>query len=74
MKLGEEAAEGLQVTGQDLICVAVTLMHPFGIASGVGAALTRGACLVLPQASGIKGCGNPNQRANASLRVMCLLI
>merc|ERR1711963_1040298 len=39
----------------------------FGIGSAVSAALQSGATIVLPDASGVVGCGQPSQRAAATL-------
>jgi hypothetical protein len=48
MQLGEDAARHLNINQADRVCVSVTLMHSFGIATAVAAAFSRGACLVLP--------------------------
>ncbi len=67
---GEEAAEELIVIEQDVICIAVTLCHAFGIGSAVGSALLRGACIALPAIGGIEGCGVPSERAAATFDVL----
>ena len=49
--------------------MSITLCHAFG-SSAVGSAWLAGAGLVLPGASGIRGCGSPSQRAEATLAAM----
>ncbi|KAK3275647.1 hypothetical protein CYMTET_16230 [Cymbomonas tetramitiformis] len=65
--LGEEAANELKINASDKSCVSVTLFHSFGIATGSASALLRGAAVVLPTAGGIRGCGDPKQRAQVTL-------
>lgn len=67
---GQEAAEELIVVEQDVICIAVTLCHAFGMGSAVGSALQRGACIALPAVGGIQGCGVPSERAAATFEVL----
>lgn len=67
---GAEAAEELIVIEQDVICIAVTLCHAFGMGSAVGSALLRGACMALPAVGGIQGCGVPSERAAATFEVL----
>lgn len=67
---GQEAAEELIVVEQDVICIAVTLCHAFGLGSAVGSALLRGACMALPAVGGIQGCGIPSERAAATFEVL----
>ena len=64
--LGAGAAAGLGSTAADKTCVSITLCHAFGMGSGVGGALTSGGAVVLPAADGIRGCGDPKQRAEVS--------
>ena len=68
--LGEAAASKLEMAASDKVCVSITLCHSFGIASGVAAVFSRGATLVLPAVGGIRGCGNPSERAESTLQVM----
>ncbi len=70
MKLGMDAAQHLGIRGEDRVCVSVTLFHAFGIGSAVGCALSTGASVVLPAVGGIRGCGNPKQRAEVTMEVM----
>ena len=73
MRLGTEAARRLGTTSgsqADAVCCSVTLLHAFGIASAVGSALVSGAAVVLPAVGGIKGCGNPQQRAEVTVDVI----
>lgn len=67
---GEAAAAKLGLGPADAVCVGITLCHQFGIGSGVGAALASGAKLVLPAVGGIRGCGVPSERAEATLQVL----
>lgn len=66
---GAAAAEQLALTGEDRVCVAITLCHAFGT-SACAAALHSGAAIVLPAVGGIRGCGVPEQRAAVTLRVL----
>lgn len=70
VQLGEAAANKLEMVASDKVCVSITLCHSFGIASGVAAVFSRGATLVLPAVGGIRGCGNPSERAESTLQVM----
>ncbi|EEC46545.1 predicted protein [Phaeodactylum tricornutum CCAP 1055/1] len=67
---GQEAAAVLHMTEYDVVCVAVTLCHPFGIGSGVCSALQSGASIVLPAVGGIQGCGVPSERAAATWQAL----
>lgn len=67
---GVEAATELAMTPDDVVCVAITLCHPFGIGSAICSALTTGATLVLPAVGGIQGCGVPSERAAATLETL----
>lgn len=66
---GAAAAKQLALTGEDRVCVAITLCHAFGT-SACAAALYSGAAIVLPAVGGIRGCGIPEQRAAVTLRVL----
>lgn len=68
--LGEDASKVLHLTSDDKVCVSITLCHPFGIASGVSSVFHSGATLVLPAVGGIRGCGDPKERAEACLKVL----
>merc|ERR1711990_824816 len=68
--LGQEAAAALQSATSDKTCVSITLCHAFGMGSGVGSALLSGGAVVLPASDGIRGCGNPKQRAAVTLDVL----
>ena len=70
LSLGAAAAERLELSESDRVCCSVTLMHAFGIASSICSALTAGGAVVLPAVGGIKGCGNPAQRAEVTLAVL----
>jgi hypothetical protein len=70
MALGRDAAARLVRTGQDRVCCSVTLMHAFGIGSAVTSALSVGAAVVLPAVGGIRGCGDPGQRAEVTREVL----
>ena len=67
---GRDAVHALPVIEDDVVCVAVTLCHPFGIGSAVCSALLTGATLALPAVGGIQGCGVPSERAAATLDVL----
>mmetsp|Transcript_25750 Transcript_25750/g.42528 ORF Transcript_25750/g.42528 Transcript_25750/m.42528 type:complete len:306 (+) Transcript_25750:137-1054(+) len=68
--LGEAAAAALESTAADKTCVSITLCHAFGMGSGIGSALIRGGAVVLPAADGIRGCGDPKQRAAVTVDVL----
>jgi hypothetical protein len=70
IELGEDAAARLKLTAADRVCCSVTLMHAFGIGSAVTSALVSGATVVLPAVGGIRGCGNPSQRAEVTVQVL----
>ena len=67
---GQEAVHALPVIEDDVVCVSVTLCHPFGIGSAVCSAFLTGATLALPAVGGIQGCGVPSERAAATLEVL----
>lgn len=67
---GREAAEELIMIEDDVVCISVTLCHPFGMGSAVCSALERGASIVLPAVGGIQGCGVPSERATATFDVL----
>jgi acyl-CoA synthetase (AMP-forming)/AMP-acid ligase II len=67
---GKEAASELAMTEDDIVCVSITLCHPFGIGSAVCSALLAGATIALPAVGGIQGCGVPSERATATLDVL----
>lgn len=68
--LGFEAAAALGSAPADRTCVSITLCHSFGLGSGVGSALVSGGAVVLPAADGIRGCGDPKQRAAVTAEVL----
>ena len=68
--LGQDAAAALSSTPSDRSCVSITLCHAFGFGSGVGSALLSGGAVVLPAAGGIRGCGDPKQRAAVTAEVL----
>lgn len=67
---GTASREKLGMTEKDVVLVSITLNHVFGIGSGVCAALQSGATVVLPDASGVVGCGSPSQRAIKTLEYL----
>jgi AMP-binding enzyme len=61
---GKDAAFHLSMSSDDVVCVAITLCHPFGIGSAICSTLYAGGTIVLPATiSGIIGCGIPSQRS-----------
>lgn len=70
IELGLDAARKLELTAADRVCCSVTLMHAMGIATSCTSALVSGAAVVLPAVGGIKGCGDPTQRASVTLDVL----
>ena len=70
LTLGREAAAALGSSPTDRTCVSITLCHSFGLGSGVGSALVGGGAIVLPAADGIRGCGDPKQRAAVTAEVL----
>lgn len=70
LKLGEDAAFKLAVHEADVVCVSITLCHAFGMGSAVSSALMMGATIALPAVGGIRGCGVPSERAEATLEVL----
>eukprot|EP00466_Bigelowiella_natans_P011106 jgi/Bigna1/145781/aug1.103_g20489 len=67
---GRSAKDYLAMEEADSVCVSITLCHAFGIASAVSSTLMAGGTVVLPAVGGIRGCGNPNQRAEVTLSVL----
>mmetsp|Transcript_32695 Transcript_32695/g.45600 ORF Transcript_32695/g.45600 Transcript_32695/m.45600 type:complete len:220 (-) Transcript_32695:273-932(-) len=67
---GRSAKDYLAMKETDSVCVSITLCHAFGIASAVSSTLMAGGTVVLPAVGGIRGCGNPNQRAEVTLSVL----
>eukprot|EP00536_Pseudo-nitzschia_multiseries_P002817 jgi/Psemu1/317992/estExt_fgenesh1_pm.C_390016 len=70
LKLGADAAWEVAMIEDDVVCVAITLCHAFGMGSAVCSSLQEGATIVLPSVGGIRGCGVPSQRAEATLQVL----
>jgi acyl-CoA synthetase (AMP-forming)/AMP-acid ligase II len=68
--LGAAAGAALGVRAGDVSCVSITLCHAFGIGSAVGSALQAGGAVLLPAVGGIRGCGDPKQRAAATRDVL----
>lgn len=69
-EMGTAAKSRLNMGANDRVLVSITLCHAFGIGSAVGGSLLAGAAIVLPGASGIRGCGSPGQRARVTLQVL----
>ena len=67
---GADAAAQLGLTEDDKVCVSITLCHGFGIGSACAGAFMAGAAVVLPAVGGIRGCGKPAQRAEATLQTL----
>lgn len=67
---GNSAKDKLAMSEKDVVLVSITLNHVFGIGSAVSGALQSGAGLVLPDASGVVGCGSPSQRAAKTLEYL----
>jgi len=70
VQMADDAQEKLDMTSSDRVCVSITLCHAFGIGSAVGSCLISGAAVVLPAVGGIRGCGNPSQRAQVTLDIL----
>jgi len=70
IEAGASSRGKLAMTEQDVVLVSITLNHVFGIGSAVSAALLSGAAVVLPDASGVVGCGSPSQRAAKTLEYL----
>ena len=70
VQMGAEAAMQLNAGSSDRCCVSITLCHAFGIGSAVGCALHSGGAIVLPAVGGIRGCGDPKQRAEVTVDVL----
>jgi len=67
---GMDAAKELNMTMEDVVCISITLCHPFGLGSAACSAFITGATVVLPAVGGILGCGVPSERAEATLKVL----
>lgn len=67
---GSSAQAKLNIGEKDVVLVSITLNHVFGIGSAVSSALLSGAAVVLPDASGVVGCGSPSQRAAKTLEYL----
>lgn len=70
LAMGEDAAWEIAMVEEDVVCVAITLCHAFGIGSAVCSTIKEGATLVLPSVGGIRGCGVPSKRAETTLEVL----
>jgi len=70
LEMGTDAAWEVAMVEDDVVCVAITLCHPFGMGSAVCSTLNTGATLVLPSVGDIRGCGVPSERADATLEVL----
>merc|ERR1719408_648195 len=70
LSAGAAAKDKLSMTENDVVLVSITLNHLFGIGSAVSSSLLSGATIVLPDASGVTGCGSPSQRAEATLNYL----
>jgi len=70
LEMGTDASWQIAMIEEDVVCVAITLCHAFGMGSAVCSTFQEGATLVLPAVGGIRGCGVPSQRAQATLEVM----
>uniref|UniRef100_A0A6U9VNK5 AMP-dependent synthetase/ligase domain-containing protein n=1 Tax=Pseudo-nitzschia australis TaxID=44445 RepID=A0A6U9VNK5_9STRA len=70
LEMGADAAWEVAMVEEDIVCVAITLCHAFGMGSAVCSTLKEGATIVLPAVGGIRGCGIPSQRAEATLQVL----
>ena len=70
LKMGADAAWEMAMVEEDVVCVAITLCHAFGMGSAVCSTIKEGATLVLPSVGGIRGCGVPSKRAEATLQVL----
>jgi hypothetical protein len=70
LEQGREAAEELVMTENDVVCISITLCHPFGMGSAVCSTFDRGASIILPAVGGIQGCGVPSERAKATFNVL----
>lgn len=70
LQLGAAAASRLRTEASDRTCVSISLVHAFGIGSAVCNAFVSNAAVVLPAVGGIKGCGDPKQRADVTLSVL----
>lgn len=70
LEMGTEAAWETAMIEDDVVCVAITLCHAFGMGSAVCSTLQAGATLVLPSVGGIRGCGVPSKRAEVTLNAL----
>ncbi|KAJ1456534.1 hypothetical protein M885DRAFT_517311 [Pelagophyceae sp. CCMP2097] len=64
--LGRGTAERLYIDANDKSCVSITLCHSFGIGNAVAGTFHAGGKVLLPAVGGIRGCGNPLERASAT--------
>lgn len=70
LEQGLAAKAQLGISHGDIVLVSITLNHLFGIGSAVSGALQSGAAIVLPDASGVVGCGSPGQRAQVTFECL----
>jgi len=70
LEMGADAAWEIAMIEEDVVCVAITLCHAFGMGSAVCSTIKEGATLVLPAVDGIRGCGVPSKRAEATLEIL----
>mmetsp|Transcript_112217 Transcript_112217/g.183048 ORF Transcript_112217/g.183048 Transcript_112217/m.183048 type:complete len:329 (-) Transcript_112217:106-1092(-) len=70
LEQGAAAKAQLSMGPKDVVLVSITLNHLFGIGSAVSGALLSGAAVVLPDASGVVGCGSPGQRAQVTFECL----
>jgi hypothetical protein len=70
LEMGTDAAWETAMIEEDVVCIAITLCHAFGMGSGVCSTIKEGATLVLPSVGGIRGCGVPSKRAESTLKVL----
>ena len=70
MHLQDVTCSALDIQAKDRLVCSVMLFHSFGIGIGVCAAFSKGASVVLPGVSGIRGCGSPAERAQQSKQIV----
>jgi len=70
LEVGSAAAEKLSMEMGDVVLVSITFNHLFGIGSALSGALQSGAAVVVPDASGVVGCGVPAQRAQVTAQCL----
>jgi len=70
LEMGADAAWEIAMIEDDVVCVAITLCHAFGMGSAVCSTIKEGATIVLPSVGGIRGCGVPSKRAEVTLQVL----